>query len=481
MATKKIKQFFFNSLWCLCCLPDWLRFHIFLFAFPIVQKKKLLRIIKQNKNTEIGKKFHFAEIDSIEKFQKNIPVLEYEDFYPYIQEIENGKASVLTQNAVLLLEPTSGSSGKTKYIPYTKKLKKEFQKAVNAWLFDIFMHNPKMLLGKSYWSITPKQKVETAGKIKIGFEDDAEYLSPFSQSLMKQVLVAIPENITTENYLETTLEALKREKDLTFISVWSPTFIDCLLKNSNFTPAQQWKDLCLISAWGDACSENYLSLIKKQFPNTKIQPKGLISTECMVSFPLYKTENRAVLAYQSHFFEFLSKTGEIYLAHQLQKDEIYTVIVTTSGGLYRYNTNDSVKVTGFYKKLPVLKFMGRTNNVSDFFGEKLHETFVYEACKKVFSQLNIQPLFFVVIFEENHYTLLLEDDFTDNQSVETLLEQELENNYHYKNCILIGQLLPVKCRKIKDGINKYIAFYLNKGLKVGDIKMRALDAFFHAS
>jgi hypothetical protein len=198
----------------------------------------------------------------------------------------------------------------------------------------------------------------------------------------------------------------------------------------------------------------------------------------MVSFPLQKIENRAVLAYQSHFFEFKNAAGEIYLGHQLQKDEIYTVIVTTSGGLYRYNTNDTVKVTNFYKKLPVLKFMGRTNGVSDFFGEKLHETFVLASCKKIFSQLNICPVFFVVVFEENHYTLLLEDDFADIQSIEILLEKELEINYHYKNCISLGQLFPVKCRRINDGINKYIAFYLNKGLKTGDIKMKVLDTVF---
>ena len=475
---KKIKLLFFNSLWCLICLPDWLHFHISLLVFPFVQKRKLLQIIKQNKNTEIGQKFHFSEINSIEKFQKNIPVQEYEDFFPYIQKIEKGEKSVLTQDAVLLLEPTSGSTGNTKYIPYNKKLKKEFQKAINVWLFDLFVHHSKMVWGKSYWMITPSPKVETNQQIKIGFEEDAQYLSSFSQFLMKHVMVAVPQ--TSENYLQTTLEVLKNEKHLTFISVWSPTFFDCLLKEIDFIAQQQWKHLCLVSAWGDACSETYLPIIKKYFPDAKIQPKGLISTECMTSFPLHKTGNRAILAYQSHFFEFKNAAGRIYLAHQLQKDEIYTVIVTTSGGLYRYNTNDTVKVTDFYKKIPLLKFMGRTNGVSDFFGEKLHETFVLTACKKVFSAVNIQPVFFVLIFEENHYTLLIEDDFADIQLIEDLLEQELEMNYHYKNCILLGQLFPVRCRKMNDGINKYIAFYLNKGLKMGDIKMKVLDMLFDA-
>ena len=478
MMAKKIKLFLCNALWCLTCLPDWIHFHISLLVFPIIQKKRLLQIVKQNKNTEFGEKYHFPEIYSIEDFQKNVPILEYEDYRPYIQKIEAGKRQVLTQEPVLLLEPTSGSSGKAKYIPYTKKLKKAFQKAVNVWLLDIFIHNPKMLLGKSYWSVTPKQAIETTGKIKIGFEEDAQYLSSFSQSLMKHVMVAMPENMATENYLHTILETLKNEKQLTFISVWSPTFIDCLLKNIDFTPEQHWKNICLISSWGDACSEAYLSLIEKYFPNTKIQPKGLLSTECIVSFPLHKIENKAILAYQSHFFEFKDLTGKICLGHQLQQENTYTVIVTTSGGLYRYNTNDTVKVTGFYKKLPILKFIGRANNVSDFFGEKLHEIFVREACKVVFSQINIQPIFFVVIFEKNHYTLLLEDDFADNQLIETLLEEELETNYHYKNCILIGQLTPVKCRKIDDGINKYTAFYVEKGLKAGDIKMKVLDTMF---
>ncbi|MBF0523266.1 MAG: GH3 auxin-responsive promoter family protein [Candidatus Omnitrophica bacterium] len=438
-----------------------------------------MKIVRSNQQTEFGKKFNFKLIHSIADFQRHVPVQEYEDLKPFVDKIIAGEEGILTEDKTILLEPTSGSTGANKYIPYTLALKKEFQKGFYTWLFDVYLHNPCLLLGKSFWSITPKEKINQTSRVKIGFEHDTHYLGKVSQYVARHVMVTVPDGLTTEEYLKQAYIALKNEPDLSLISVWSPTFLDCLFNRLDCSPAQQWKKMHLVSAWGDANSKQYVSVIKKYFPHVKFQPKGLLSTECMISFPLERIKNRSVLSYQSHFYEFLDKEGNIYLADQLQEGRTYTVIVTTSGGLYRYNTHDDVRVNGFYHGLPVLEFVGRSNDTGDFFGEKLNESFVSTVCQQVFKQERITPVFFVVTFDKTRYALLIEGGNIDYNSLGYKLNQAFQENFHYKNCVQLGQLEPLRCQPITGGIQQYTEFYLRKGMKLGDIKIKALDTQFY--
>ena len=69
--------------------------------------------------------------------------------------------------------------------------------------------------------------------------------------------------------------------------------------------------------------------------------------------------------------------------HELIAGTQYEVVMTTSGGLYRYRTGDCVVCEGFADKLPVLRFSGRRGLTCDIVGEKLHESFVLSCLKDV--------------------------------------------------------------------------------------------------
>ncbi|MCK7539921.1 MAG: GH3 auxin-responsive promoter family protein [Marinilabiliales bacterium] len=66
----------------------------------------------------------------------------------------------------------------------------------------------------------------------------------------------------------------------------------------------------------------------------------------------------------AHFYEFINIADEkTYLAHELEIDNEYEVNIITGGGLYRYSLNDIVRVKGFYKKTPMLEFIGKKDKV----------------------------------------------------------------------------------------------------------------------
>ena len=260
-----------------------------------------------------------------------------------------------------------------------------------------------------------------------------------------------------------------------------------------------WEKLSLVSCWADSDSyEIFIKLKEKLNPNKKnmnlkFQGKGLMSTECIVSFPLENVENGSVAAYNSFFYEFIQVSDDELenrspkLLDELELGERYCVVVTTNAGLYRYNTNDIVEVTGFYHKIPIVKFVGRINNFSDIVGEKLKNSFVEKQVLTTLEENNIKGEFLLFAPVRNEtgeifYTLFLEikkDGRKFNwKQIENEINSSLCKAFHYEYAYKLGQLRKVRVFLIeKDGLKTYTA-EKSKKQKIGDIKYRLLDKNF---
>ena len=195
-----------------------------------VQQGILLNILNKNKLCKYGIEHNFANISSREEYSLSVPLSEYDDYLPYIEEMKNGSKNILTSDDILLFELTSGTSGGKKFIPYTKGLKDEFLKGIKVWIYSLYNKYPKVKKGKSYWSITPLiDNIEyTKGGIPVGFEEDSSYFGIIEKHIIDK-LFAVKNSIKKEKsidnfYLKTAVDLLNC-KNLTLISVWSPTFL----------------------------------------------------------------------------------------------------------------------------------------------------------------------------------------------------------------------------------------------------------------
>ena len=260
-----------------------------------------------------------------------------------------------------------------------------------------------------------------------------------------------------------------------------------------------WEKLSLVSCWAD--SDSYEIFIKlkeklnfdKKNMNLKFQGKGLMSTECIVSFPLENVKNGSVAAYNSFFYEFIQVSDDKLenrspkLLDELELGERYCVVVTTNAGLYRYNTNDIMEVTGFYHKIPIVKFVGRINNFSDIVGEKLKNSFVEKQVLTTLEENNIKGEFLLFAPVKNEigeifYTLFLEIKKEGRKFNWKQIENEINSSlckaFHYEYAYKLGQLGKVRVFLIeKDGLKTYTA-EKSKKQKIGDIKYRLLDKNF---
>ena len=510
-----------NTAWMLSCRRETRRFQKATSKVESTQLAVLREILAANSDSAFGRSHGFSTISNYHSFANRVPVSLYENYRQSIERICNGESNVLTSEPVKLLEPTSGTTDGRKLIPYTRSLRTQMQRAVSAWIGDLYWQRPAIRKGTAYWSISPAFGSDeiTRGGLKIGFADDTEYLGKLERLGVRQVLAVSPEVSQIQSiaaFQQETLLQLLAAKDLSLISVWSPTFLTTLI-DILFATADQlvsdlqtldrhrakkvaailrsptsqaekltriWPALALISCWSDGVASDYLYDLHRLFPNVEVQPKGILSTESFLSIPLIGREGSA-LAIRSHFFEFESEgcESEIRLAHELELGERYCPVVTTGGGLYRYKTNDVVEVVGFENQAPMIRFIDRADCV-DMVGEKLEESFVRSAIEFTVSQflgaddLVIGAAMLVpIVGPPAGYCLLVEGGFElDLARVVPKLEMFLCRNPHYNYARQVGQLNEVLVKRIKRKSlwSDFESNCIESGIRLGDIKPMVL-------
>lgn len=87
----------------------------------------LMRILEHNKDTEYGKKMGFADIHSVEEFQRKIPITTYDNYAEYIHRMtENGEQNLICADEIHHYNKTSGTMGAPKRIPMTDSALEQF-------------------------------------------------------------------------------------------------------------------------------------------------------------------------------------------------------------------------------------------------------------------------------------------------------------------------------------------------------------------
>lgn len=157
-------------------------------------------------------------------------------------------------------------------------------------------------------------------------------------------------------------------------------------KEGRLLPKDVWPNLALIGCWKGGSVGLYLREFDGLFdPSTPIRDWGYLASEVRGSVPLQDEGCSGVLAIETNFYEFVEESDSESAApafltpDQLEKGKQYFVYPTTTGGLYRYEMNDLIRVTGFHEDAPVVEFVQKGKGVSSLTGEKLYEAQVCEA------------------------------------------------------------------------------------------------------
>ena len=530
-----------NAAWAGASLRAWRQFNASLANPEAAQRQVLTACLRNNAGSAIGRAHGFSRLleasDTITAFQQTVPIVTYDALEPFIGRVASGEQNVMTGATVQRLSPSSGSTSAAKLIPQTTELQREFSRAVDAWIADLFLRCPRLIGGPAYWSITPAisaDAIATArlarpahgASVPIGFDDDSAYLGGVREWLVRRIL-AVPCELRMvadpETFRYVSLLHLARARDLRLISVWHPSFLIELLDRlpdyleriiddtarGTLTPPGPigadvyrifsaalrpdprraaelrrvptpgardiWPHLALVSCWADGAARSYAERLSRAIPGVELQPKGLIATEAIVSIPF---RGLHPLAVRSHFFEFIDPSGQARLAHDLLSGVDYSVVVTTAGGLYRYQLGDRVRVNGTVGRTPSIEFVGRSDRVSDRFGEKLSDGFVTGILADLFANASA-PRFAMLAPEMTAegiaYTLLVEADGALPANLAGSLETALRANPHYAWCVDLRQLRPARVIRVGPNADRaYLATCVARGQRLGDVKPMSL-------
>lgn len=510
-----------NSMWLASGLPDTIRFHHALESPEAAQARWLRETLVRHADSDFGRTHDFFGIRDAADFARRVPLRTYDDVAPYVARIASGERDVLARGPVTHLAPTSGSTGARKLVPFTSALTAGFNAGVFPWLHDLVRRRPGIIGGPAYWSISPlADDVDGQPAVPIGFADDAEYLGASRAWLVRRAM-AVPSSVRFVRDVSAfwclTLLALLRQRDLRLVSIWHPSFMELLTAaaapawkelleavRSGRNPWQDalppgndewetrpdseraaevarigpedwpawWPELQVLSCWGEQAAEPGWRALVRRLPGVIVQSKGLLATECVVTIPL---GDERPLAVTSHYFEFLTETGDVRGAHQLEKGRSYEVVVTNGGGLWRYRLGDVVECTGHLHETPSLWFAGR-DRVSDLRGEKLSEAFVAKVLRKLWTGSErpaVATLRPRIADGVAGYELLVSGEPRSSGSdLGARLDAALGANPHYALARRLGQLESASVVRVSDDA-RFESLRAPAG-RIGDAKPRVL-------
>ncbi|MBR7039197.1 MAG: GH3 auxin-responsive promoter family protein, partial [Oscillospiraceae bacterium] len=152
-----------------------------------------------------------------------------------------------------------------------------------------------------------------------------------------------------------------------------------------FVPRVWPRMLYLTGAGGDGFS-NYDRIIREKYTGGCLKNiyYGVNASEGIWSVPSGLDTEDSVMAPSAAFFEFLPVEAGDDLSKCVSMDEVepgmtYELIVTNLCGFYRYRTSDTVLVTGFRGKTPLIRFMYRVNRTINIASEKTTEKAIQNA------------------------------------------------------------------------------------------------------
>ncbi len=451
-----------------------------------------IHALDELKKNQLNILFKLTGERDYEKFKTLHPITTYDDCRDSIEE-----RRVREKNSVQFV-PTSGSTQKIKWIPYTKEFKAELWRATSPWLYDIYKRYPKVKNGTHFWSLSWLPE-EMRSEYRT---NDLDFFVGLERFFLKQIMTMPSTAAMTPTLIDSMKESILSllSKKVTLISVWSPTFLlellDFLIKEKDYfsnsvdadtkeilsrhdtISAQLTKelfpDLVLISSWATSTSSYFADQLKKLFPHAHFEAKGLWATEGVVTIPY---QGKFPLAANSHFYEFLvDETKEILPSWKLEIGMKVSPVLTTASGFFRYRLNDLLVVDGLVKNTPCFNFLGRINEV-DLVGEKISAELAQDLISKITSEFNVLPISLLAFLKPHaHYQLLIDGDGSSDlkERIEKYVEEFLMQHFHYRLARELNQLSSCQVNFNTKAMDEYLR-YSSKQISIrGNIKLEPL-------
>ena len=434
-----------------------------------VQLKLLRRILKANQRTAYGLHHGFGGMRSVEEFQKGVPIADYEALRPWVERLKEGQRGVLTAENPYMFNMTSGTTGQPKLIPATAATGHMTKRLSRLWLYRCLVDHPKVLDHKALVIVSPAIEGHTESGVPFGSASgniyknaswvirrryavpypvftikdfEAKYYAIMRFAIEQRVSLVATPNPSTVLRLITTADryrdlivkdihdgALSRDFD---ISVEVREEVKAQLRanpkrarmlermvadSGSLRPEDYWPELALVGCWKGGSVGSTVERLRPWFrEGLPFRDIGYLSSEASVTIPIDDEGSRGIPALGVNFYEFIpeddmgSAEPRVLTVGQLENGKSYYIILTSSNGLYRYDINDVVRVSGFHNETPMLEFLRKRRDMVNLEGEKLHVSQLIQAVTEAQESVGIRVEYYRAVgrAEESRYILQME-------------------------------------------------------------------------
>jgi len=375
--------------------------------YPVeVQEELFGRLIKQARDTEYGRKYEFASIDSKQDYRNRVPVVTYEELYPMISRIMQGEQNLLWPSEIRWFAKSSGTTNaRSKFIPVSPEALDDCHFKGGKDLLSIYLNN------------YPDSKLFDGKGLAIGGSQQINQLDPNLKSYYGDVSAVIMKNLPLwaqfvrtpsleialmdewEEKIDKMAHATANENVTSISGV--PTWTILLLKRileikGKSTIVEVWPNLELF-IHGAVAFEPYRSLFQTLISNPAMHyletynaSEGFFGIQDQVE----SGEMLLMLDY-GIYYEFIpfediqSENPPTLSLDQVQLNKSYAVVISTNAGLWRYKIGDTIRFTSLSPFR--IKITGRTRHFINAFGEELvienAETAITRACQQTGAEI----------------------------------------------------------------------------------------------
>ncbi len=481
------------------------------------QQATLHRLLQLNAGSRFSADHGLQAGLSPTEFARRISISDYETFRPYIERMQAGDHSALLgrSNKLLMYATTSGTTSQPKRIPITNQFVQDYRRGWQFWgiatqqthhrlkqlrMVQITSHHQQTrthdgtpcgnisgLVTAMQRRIVRKLYTVPVAVARINDPVSKRYAVArfaFADPWVGMLVTANPSTLLLLTALATASASalIKDIHDGTLTAESIPRDVAAELKRrlrpdvvraaelervlesyGCLDPRQCWTQLSVLGVWTGGSAGAYLPELRQRFGDIPIRDHGLHASEGRMTIPFSDNAPAGVLDIESHYFEFIpeaeadSATPVTLLAHELQRDQNYYILLTTSSGLYRYNIRDVVRCTDYHGSTPLLEFRHKGAHVSNITGEKITESQVVESVREASTIQHAEVRQFTLTpawaNPPRYHLYVCCDDATAQPEVLLRLAASADELLRQRNCEYdekrgTGRLADLKCHRV---------------------------------
>jgi len=433
------------------------------------QQTLIKGILQRNAGTVFGKEHGFQKARTIEDYQRQVPIRNWAEISPYVDAVVEGRLDTLTKEEPFFFQRTTGTTGKPKMIPFTRRCQAASLLTHRMWIYKHLLDNQNLLKGRIMAVLNAGVDGYTGRRVPFGSVSGNIY---FRMPAIIRRAYSHPYDVYHVMDVDARRYTLLRfavEQNCSFAFTGNPSSLLAIFEFANrhgamlirdihdgtlanefdvpdhlrvfalnelrpnprrarvlakamegggkLQPVDYWPQLEALGCWIGGSMGHFAHMLREWCGESfRFRDVGYMASEGVFSIPLSSDSPDGVLALHSAFFEFVPERdfgradAPVLLAHEIEPGHNYHVIITTTGGLYRYAMNDVIRVSAMQDGSPIIRFLYKGGNVQNLQGEMVTADHVMCTMSALTAEFGIKFHHFQVVAELNdrRYVLHIE-------------------------------------------------------------------------